>query len=251
MAEGFRSVCVLAGGLAAWVDSDLPLVDVDPSTESVLRPENGSLDRAETHAVAHPKAFVPGLVENYAARSDLPLRHELTVLFADIADSTPLVADGGAEHALAVVQGFMQIVTESALAWCGDVKDYEGDGALMYFETVSEAVQAAFAIRTRLAGAGGPLAGIRGRLSLDVGDIVVGIVGSPMRRSVALIGPCINRAARLLKEIPPEGIIATEQVVVRLQAEVPGLAARFQPLAAPLELKGFGREVVSAYWAPP
>jgi class 3 adenylate cyclase len=240
---------VLAGGLAAWADAGLPLVDIDLSLESPVGAAGNSSDRKLVQGVAHPNAFVPGLVENYASRSDLPLRRELTVLFADIADSTPLVAGGEPEDALAVVQGFMEIVTESALAWCGDVKDYEGDGALMYFESVAEAAQAAFAIRNHLATATGPLAGIRGRLSLDVGDIVVGIIGSPMRRSVALIGPSINRAARLLKEIPPGGIIATEKVVERLRGEVPALAARFEALPAPLELKGFGREVVSAYAA--
>ncbi len=145
---------------------------------------------------------------------------------------------GDPEDALAVVQGFMEIVTESALAWCGDVKDYEGDGALMYFESVAEAAQAAFAIRSRLAAATGPLAGIQGRLSLDVGDIVVGIIGSPMRRSVALIGPSINRAARMLKEIPPAGIIATEKVVERLAERGSGARRPLRGAARATRIEG-------------
>ena len=41
-------------------------------------------------------------------------------------------------------------MTEIAVAHCGDVKDYEGDGALLYFESVPEATQAAVAIRHAL-----------------------------------------------------------------------------------------------------
>jgi len=196
--------------------------------------------------VAHPAAFLPSLVEHYVGRSDLPLRRELTVLFVDIAGSTPMIARREPEAALALVQQFMEVVTEAALAFCGDVKDYEGDGAMLYFESVTEAAQAAFAIRDRLAGQPVAAERLRARLSLDIGDLVIGIIGSPMRRSVALIGSSINRAARLLKEIPPGGIIATQRMVERLRSETPRLAERFEPLGAPLVLKGFEQEVVSA-----
>jgi class 3 adenylate cyclase len=142
----------------------------------------------------------------------------------------------------------MGIVTEAALTYCGDVKDYEGDGALLYFESVTEATQAALAIREALAtavsGEGPPL---RARLSLDVGDIVIGVIGTAMRRSVALIGPSINLAARLLKQIPPDGIIATEAVVEKLRTEIPALAERFSLLDEKMELKGFEKQYVKAY----
>ena len=166
----------------------------------------------------------------------------------DIADSTAAVTGKGPEQALAFVQRFMGIVTDAALACCGDVKDYEGDGALLYFEHVGEATRAALMIRDALCQEQ-PIDGtrLRARLSLDVGDIVIGVIGTPLRRSVALIGPAINRAARLLKQIPPDGIIATDSVVERLGAEAPGLATRFTLFDEALELKGFEREVVRAY----
>ena len=228
------------------------MVDVDSDSQ----PDPGSRSEAEAGGPdgfgaggAHSNAFVPSLVDHYVDRSDLPLRRELTVLFVDIADSTPMIVQREPEAALELVQGFMQVVTEVALSFCGDVKDYEGDGAMLYFESVTEAAQAAFAIRERIAAR--PSDGVRlhARLSLDVGSLVIGIIGSPMRRSVALIGPSINRAARMLKEIPPDGIIATHAVVDRLSAETPRLMERFVPLDAPLVLKGFEQEVVNAYTA--
>ncbi len=187
-------------------------------------------------------------MENYLSLQSLPTKKELTVLFVDIADSTATVVHQSPEVALALVQRFMGVVTEIALEHCGDVKDYEGDGALLYFESVSEATQAALAIRSALASEQSegqePL---RARLSLNVGSVVIGVIGSSLRRSVARIGPSINLASRLLKQIPPGGIIATEAVVERLRQETPALAQQFQLWNERLELKGFNEEWVTAF----
>jgi class 3 adenylate cyclase len=250
MGEDFPSVFVLENGLEAWKSAGFPTLPVDPA-ELPARAE-GDAERANTSGADstnhHTHAFLPGLVENYANRHELPIKRELAVLFVDIADSTPAILGVSPEAALQLVQRFMGIVTEAALTYCGDVKDYEGDGALLYFESVSEATQAALAIREALArGASSADPPLRARLSLDVGDIVIGVIGTPMRRSVALIGPTINLAARLLKQIPPGGIVATEAVVARLSAQHPTVAKRFSLLDDKLELKGFENQTVSAY----
>jgi len=241
---------VLETGLEAWKDAGFPTLPGDPEAlpgRSKRDPEGAEPSTANSSST-HTHAFLPGLVENYANRHELPIRRELTVLFADIADSTPAILGVSPEEALQFVQRFMGIVTDAALTYCGDVKDYEGDGALLYFESVTEATQAAFSIREALAaenpGTGPPL---RARLSLDVGEIVIGVIGTPMRRSVALIGPSINLAARLLKQIPPDGIIATEGVVEKLRQEIPALAERFSLFDERLELKGFEKQYVKAY----
>lgn len=145
----------------------------------------------------------------------------------------------------------MEVVTDVALAHCGDVKDYEGDGALLYFESVTEATQAALVIRDTLARTQSdrPVP-LRARISLNIGDVIIGVIGTALRRSVALIGPSINLASRLLKQIPPGGIIATAAVVEQLQQEAPQLARRFTLWNASLELKGFTNERVAAYHIP-
>jgi len=241
---------VLENGLEAWKGAGFPTVPVDPEalpSRTERDPESADASNASP-ANTHTHAFLPGLVENYANRHELPIKRELTVLFVDIADSTPAILDVSPEEALRFVQRFMGIVTEAALTYCGDVKDYEGDGALLYFESVTEATQAALSIREALAAAApGAAPPLRARLSLDVGDIVIGVIGTAMRRSVALIGPSINLAARLLKQIPPDGIIATEAVVEKLRAEIPELAERFSLLDEKLELKGFEKQYVRAY----
>jgi class 3 adenylate cyclase len=247
-------VYVLREGLEAWTRAGFPTLPVDLDEQPtrvgarVSATAASATASADSSGTAHAHTFLPGLVESYANQHDLPVKRELTVLFADIADSTAAIVGRPPEEALAFVQRFMGVVTEAALAYCGDVKDYEGDGALLYFESVTEAVRAALAIREALTQtAAGDDTRIRARLSLDVGSIVIGIIGTPLRRSVALIGPSINLAARLLKQIPPDGIIATEAVVAQLRDEAPALAGRFALLDERLVLKGFEEESVTAY----
>lgn len=218
-----------------------------------MSPPTNTAQPAEQEATpsVHPHTFLSGLVGSYLSQPGPPVRKELTVLFVDIADSTALVLDQPPEVALSLVQSFMAVVTEVALAYCGDVKDYEGDGALLYFESVSEATRAALAIRAALRRTSlekpQPL---HARLSLNVGDVIIGVIGTALRRSVALIGPSINLAARLLKQIPPDGIIATAAVVEQLRREAPTLATHFQLWNERLELKGFHAEVVTAFHIP-
>ncbi len=224
-------------------------VDVDAG---MAQSNGGAWDAAATtQAVAHTHTFLSGLVSSYATQQGPPIRKELTVLFVDIADSTIAVVNELPEAALAQVQRFMQVVTDVALSYCGDVKDYEGDGALLYFESVTEATQAALAIRDALnrARESNP-ATPQARFSLNVGSVVIGVIGTALRRSVALIGPSINLAARLLKQIPPGGIIATATVVERLRQEAPELARQFHLWNDQLELKGFHNEFVSAFHVP-
>lgn len=242
----------LRGGLLAWEEEGYPTVPLDlvrPVPIDVDAGVSRANDSQETapQATVHAHTFLPGLVSNYATQQGLPIRKELTVLFVDIADSTRAVVNQTPEEALAQVQSFMQVVTDIAIAYCGDVKDYEGDGALLYFESVTEAVQAALAIREALTHRAD---GLQARFSLNVGHVVIGVIGTALRRSVALIGPSINLAARLLKQIPPGGIIATATVVERLQQETPELAQQFQLWNEQLELKGFHNELVTAFHVP-
>ena len=61
------------------------------------------------------------------------MRRRLATLFVDIAGSTRLVVRHPPETVLGVVQCFAELVTDIALAHRGQVKDFEGDGVLLYF----------------------------------------------------------------------------------------------------------------------
>ena len=189
-------------------------------------------ERVESSSIAACATSADGIYRNRLAGLR-PVRHRLTTLFVDIAGSTSLLVRHPPETVLGVVQCFMRLVTDVAYAHAGAVKDYEGDGALLYFESTRDAVRAALAIRAELADGrcdatcgGGP--GVGARMSLTVGDVVVGRVGSPARHTVALVGPSVNIGARLLKQIPEGGIIAGSEIVEAVRLEAPTLANEFE-----------------------
>jgi class 3 adenylate cyclase len=184
-----------------------------------------------------------------------PVRRRLATLFVDIAGSTSLLVHHSPEVVLSVVQGFMGLVTEVALAHAGSVKDFEGDGALIYFASVKNAVRAALAIQARLAdgrcdAACGDGPGIRARMSVTVGDVVVGAVGSATRQGIALVGPSVNIGARLLKHAPLGALIASDAVLEDLR-DAPRLANEFHPLDAAFEVPGADGMTIATYVVPP
>ena len=93
------------------------------------------------------------------------------------------------------------------------MKDYEGDGALLYFGSIKQATRAAIAIQDALLKeqpADSPP--IKARLSLNVGEVVVGLVGACARRSLAFVGQCVNLASRRLKHVPPAALLRPERL---------------------------------------
>lgn len=243
--QGFPRVAILEGGLAAWIANGLSVEryhDEAPVASEDSQTTSAGPTRAES--------FLPSLADRYLAGGGRPVRRRLATLFVDIAGSTRLLEHHPAETVLRIVQRFMHLVTDVALAYCGDVKDFEGDGALLYFESPSEAAQAALAIRAALnqqaCEAAHPVAA---RMSLTVGHVVVGLVGSAMRQSIALIGTSVHVGARLLKQIPPGGIIATREFVESLRAEGSALAEEFRLLEEAFEVPGSDGISVATYAA--
>ncbi len=224
---------MLRGGLAGWRQAGLatqPLFSDEP--------------RSVAGEVA-----LPTLAERHLREGGLPTRVRLATLFVDIAGSTRLLARHPPETVLACVQRFMRLVAEVALAYCGDVKDFEGDGVLLYFESASEAVEAALVIRAALAsGVCDVACPMSARMSVTVGDVVLGVVGSKQRHAVALVGPSVSVGARLLKHIDPGGIIATGEVVEAVRLEMPHLGRDFRLLDPTFEVPATDG-IVTATWA--
>jgi adenylate cyclase len=186
------------------------------------------------------------------AAHELPIKREMVVLFVDMTGSTALLYHHTVEEVLTLIQAFMEEVTDIAVAYCGDVKDFEGDGALLYFDDVGEAVQAAFALRSALlakrqAYPALPLP----RLSLNLGPLIIGTIGSRFRQSIAMVGPALSIAARILKHAPPGGIIATETLVHAARQLQPALAARFRAHERELELDGIEVGPIAVYLVAP
>ena len=237
-AAGYTDVTVLEGGLPAWQVAGLPLAAL--AFDARERIERWIPGRAETQAgegrLIAEQAFLAGVT--------LPTRREMAVLFVDMVDSTRLLFSRPPEEVLRLVQTFMQVVVDVAVQHCGDVHDFEGDGAMLYFAGVGEALPAAFDLRKALAARRHCEPDLpQARFALDSGPLVVGYIGSRERHSLAFIGPSVNTAARILKFAPPGGIVATDAVLAHARHSDPDLASLFQPLPEKQELKGFDAPV--------
>ena len=228
---------VLRGGLEAWSSAGHPVAPLsDPESGGGIPWREATPDElVQAPANAAPPSeslFLPRIAgQSFLEGLELPLRREMAVLFVDMVGSTRLVFERSPEEVLAVMQAFMEVVIDVGAYHCGDVHDFEGDGALLYFEGAGEAVPAAFRLRDELATRRRELAALPlPRLSLDAGPIVIGVVGTRFRRTVSLVGPSLHTAARILKLAPPGGITATETVVAQARVANPLLAREFQAM---------------------
>lgn len=203
-------------GEVAWMELSFERLVNDPGTFT-LKPDS---------------VFLPRIAgQTFLEGRELPLKQEMVSLFVDMVGSTRLVFERSPEEVLELMQAFMGIVIDVAAYHCGDVHDFEGDGALLYFEGPGEAVPAAFRLRDDLVRHREELPELPlPRLSLDVGPVVIGIVGTRFRQTVSLVGESVHTAARILKLAPPGGIIATEAIVDHARLANPELASRFAPL---------------------
>ncbi len=243
LAAGYLNVAVLEGGLPGWQAQGLPLAQISLT------------DQARVGWMRAPEVIASGsgtLIAESAFLSGvtLPLRREMAVLFVDMVESTRLLQSSTPEDVLRLVQSFMQVVVDVAVQHCGDVHDFEGDGAMLYFAGAGEALPAAFDLREALAARRHCEPDLpQARIALDTGPLVVGYIGSRERRSLSFIGPSVNTAARILKLAPPDGIVATDAVLAQARRSDPDLAGQFQSLPEKQALKGFDTPV-TVYLAP-
>ena len=181
---------------AAWTCRQTALSPRRRTMHAVDEASRWASSAGATQVVTPMQSFVPGVVAHFLAHQDLPVTTDLAVLFVDLADATRMVVRQPPSQALRLIQRFTETVTDIAVAHCGDVKDYEGDGALLYFASIAHATRAALAMRTAFAAqrtSDGH--GVQARFSLNVGEVTIGVIGSALRRSVALVGPTVNLAA--------------------------------------------------------
>jgi len=207
-----------------------PLPDPDAPTQVAWVPFTPEAPAAAVSTAPAPESlFLPRIAgQGFLEGRTLPLRQDMAVGFVDMVGSTRLVFERSAEEVLEVMQAFMEVVIDVGAYHCGDVHDFEGDGAFLYFEGAGEAVPAAFRLRNELVARRRSLPTLPlPRVSLDVGPVVLGVVGTRFRRTVALVGPAVHTAARILKLAPPGGIAVTDAIIAHARRANPQLAREF------------------------
>jgi class 3 adenylate cyclase/tetratricopeptide (TPR) repeat protein len=172
-------------------------------------------------------------------------RRQITVLFCDIVDSTPLAIRLDAEDLRLIIAAFQRKVEEVAALSAGFVAKYMGDAALLYFgyphaqETDAErAVRAGLALVQAAGTIEAPGMVIRLRVGIATGLVVVGdLIGSGSAQEQAVVGETPNLAARLQTLADPNAVLICP-VTRRLVGEL----FDFRDLG-PIRLKGFSADV--------
>jgi class 3 adenylate cyclase len=151
----------------------------------------------------------------------------VTVLFADLVDSTGLAQRLDAERAREILGRFFDAASEELLALRGRPEKFIGDAVMAVFglPTVHEddalrAVRAGLAIRARTVRLGGSL-GLSEPLDVHVG-IASGEAATGLGPAGQLLvtGPVVNAAARLQAAAGPGEVLAGETTVALTANEV-------------------------------
>ncbi len=158
-------------------------------------------------------------------------RKQVTVLFCDIVDSTPLAARLGADRMHEVITEFVALVKANVGAYDGDLSKFLGDGFMAVFgapiareDHAVRAAMAALAIRDAVAGRAWPAVGGDGRLQIRVGlnsgPVVFGSVGDGDGLQATAIGDTANVAARMQTQARPGQVACSEGVAQAIRGVV-------------------------------
>ena len=149
-------------------------------------------------------------------------RKLITVLFADIADSSALAQRIDPERLHELLGQVLQLVAEAVHRYEGTVNQYLGDGLMALFgapialeDHPLRAVQAALAIQETIRGYSAQFQREHGselclRVGINTGPVVVGRIGDDLRMDYTAVGNTTHLASRLQALADPGTILMSE-----------------------------------------
>ena len=146
-------------------------------------------------------------------------RRQLTILFADLVDSTSLAASLDPEELRDVMQAYQNAVTAEIGRLNGHLAQFVGDGVLAYFgwpvaheEDTESAVRASLALVEAVARLQAPISGrLRARVGIATGTVVVGeLFASGVPHEQDVVGETPNLAARLQALAAPGTVLVAD-----------------------------------------
>jgi len=177
-------------------------------------------------------------------------RKQVTVLFCDLANSTPIAERIGPEAMHTLLHRFFELALNEVHRYEGTINQFLGDGLMALFgaplaheDHARRAILAALALQRTLQGADlGKSYGeaCQFRMGLNSGLVVVGSIGDNLRMDYSAIGDTTNLASRLQDHAAPGDILISESTSRLVQG-----AVRLEALP-PVQVKG-KTEPVSIY----
>ncbi len=172
-----------------------------------------------------PRDYTPKHLAERILRQKAALegeRKHVTVLFADLADSTELAAQLGPENMHALMDRAFQCILAQVHRYEGTVNQFTGDGVMALFgaplaleDAPRKAVIAALGIHRELEAIDAEVRSTHGRsfemrIGINTGPVVVGKIGDDLRMDYTAVGDTTNLAARLEQLAAPGGVVVSE-----------------------------------------
>jgi class 3 adenylate cyclase/tetratricopeptide (TPR) repeat protein len=204
-----------------------------------------------------------------ALRDPSPLRSrmltenkQVSVLFADVCDSTQLLQHADPEEARNYLGKALDQLAEAVETYGGTVSQLLGDGLVALFGAPlaqeDHALRACLAAlkMQRATSSGADLQGVGSpklRIGINSGEVLVGVVGQYGWSHYGADGKTIHLASRLEKLAPPGGILvsaATQRLVAQQIETRPAGTRSIRGLDEPIELHEVVVETESSAAAP-
>jgi adenylate cyclase len=162
-------------------------------------------------------------------------RRRAAMWFADIRGYTAYSESRDPEEVVEMLNMYFQRISDIVLAHQGDIDKFVGDEIMAVFhgaEMEDNATRCAFAVMEAMEQlAAKASTNLRMGIGIDVGDVVVGAMGSNHRKDYTVLGDHVNTAARLCSAAAPDETLVTADVFVKLRPELQAKLFEQTPLA--------------------
>jgi class 3 adenylate cyclase/tetratricopeptide (TPR) repeat protein len=240
--EGIKDELIYAKKLA-MDEGNRVLVWTGDQETSLPPPVASTSERAAppmTKNAREPLSYTPKRLAEKILTSRSALegeRKQVTVLFCDLANSTPIAERIGPEAMHTLLNRFFEVALNAVHRYEGTINQFLGDGFMALFgapiaheDHARRAVLSALTLQHTLKDAelGTPYSvECQFRMGLNSGLVVVGSIGDNLRMDYSAIGDTTNLASRLQAHAAPGDILLSEstsrlvQGAVRLEALPP------------------------------
>ncbi len=229
-----------------------------PSALGVLAIRTFSVElRAHRASRALERYLSPELLNSIVGTGeDLDLstkRRELTVVFVDMVGFSTISETVNVDYLNQFLNNFFDRMTQAIFEHKGTIDKFLGDGILAFFgdpvpleNNALAAVKASLDMQKQMAELDSHWAksgipefsnGLRIRIGINTGPVVVGNIGSTRRLEYTVLGSSVNIASRLEALAPPGGIIMTARTKSLIPDELDMEGPEF------VRVKGIDRDI--------
>lgn len=209
---------------------------------SASAPEVSTTDNEPT-----PHTYTPRYISENILTTRSALEGErkvVTVLFADIANSSAFAQQLDAETLHSLLDRVLQLAAHAVHRYDGTVNSYLGDGMMALFgapialeDHALRAVHAALTIQETIRGLNAEIQrelgiSVRLRIALNTGSVVVGRIGDNLRMDYTANSNTVHQASRLQSVAEPGSILITEDTYRAITNEITA------ELVGPVEVRG-------------